>query len=334
MHEPPGGCAEPRHQDRRRGQFGDLRHGTGVQRDHHERPVQPFQIGQPHAELIGRPVLGGVEHGELGLVLLQRGRYPERRLTAADQSPGDVPGHDQRGHDADDDDQQVAPTRRTERGQYPAEQRHGQRCHRDQAGVERRLRHDRHPGQVGGHRPRPAQQGAQRRFAQDGQQGQAGGDPHPDRVLRAAEQIAAGDRDHQQQPGCLAQAQQPSPPAHLAAQQPADDQQRGDREERADQAEDESVGGEQQHDGDHQADVQPVSDQQVDDLGLIRTGESRPRADAERPVRLIRLARLGSIHGEAKAIAGSRRFMGPADEKRPRRHRAVTMRQCLEPMVC
>ena len=63
--------------------------------------------------------------------------------------------------------------------------------------------------------------------------------------------------------------------------QPADDQQRGEGEERADQAENKPIGGEQQDDGDHQADVQPVTDQQIDDLGLIRAGESRPRADAE-----------------------------------------------------
>ena len=282
-----------------------ISHRARVQRDHHERPVQPFEIRQPHAELIGRSVLGGIEHGELGLVLLERGRYPERRLTAAEQSAGDVTGHDQRRHGAGQDEQQVAPNlAHRVRPEFRRAAATASGATATRLGLNGGFVTTGTPGQIGGHRPRPAQQRAQRRLAQDDQQGEAGGDPHPDRVLRAAEQVATGNRHHQQQPGCQVHGQESPSPTDLTTLQPADDQHRGEGEERADQTENECLAVNSSTMATTRQTFRPVTDQQIDDLGLIRTGESRPRADAESPVRLIRLARLGSIHGEGKVIGG------------------------------
>ena len=65
-------ASELGHQNRSRGELGDLRHCAGMARDHDEPAVETFEVGQPHTKLIAGTVPGGVIHGELGAVLLER----------------------------------------------------------------------------------------------------------------------------------------------------------------------------------------------------------------------------------------------------------------------
>ena len=51
-------------------------------RDHNEPPVQTLEIRQPHAELVSGAVPGGVVHGELRSIMLER-------LTDADRGAAD-----------------------------------------------------------------------------------------------------------------------------------------------------------------------------------------------------------------------------------------------------
>ena len=54
----------------------------------HEPAVETFEVGQPHTKLIAGTVPGGVIHGELGAVLLERLADADRGTPADRVMPG------------------------------------------------------------------------------------------------------------------------------------------------------------------------------------------------------------------------------------------------------
>ena len=184
-------ASESGNHHRSRGQLGDLRHRAGMARDHDEPTVDTLEVGQPHAELITRTVAGGVVHGELWLVLLERFADADRGAAADHHRSDGVAGHDQRRHGAQDDDQQVAPSGGAGSCQKYADRRRGERGKGDNGRIERWPRHFRKAGQLYGHRRRLGQQQANGRLAEDREDCNARCSPDPDGVVSRRRRYAA-----------------------------------------------------------------------------------------------------------------------------------------------
>ena len=175
-----------RQHDRRRGQSPNLRQVLRDAGDHEVTQVQPVQVRQPHAELVGGAHGGPVVDGEHRLVRLEGIGHQGRLPGTDDIRPHRVPDQQQHRNQAEPHHHQQHPAREADRREHPGCRGLGQRDLGDSTVRNGRLGHDRDPGQLDGHRDCLAEQQAYGRLAQDAQQAYPHTDPDPDRGRPAA----------------------------------------------------------------------------------------------------------------------------------------------------
>ena len=262
-----------RHHDRRRGQSSDLRQVVRDTGDHDVAQVQPVQVGQPHAELVGGTHRRSVVHREHRLILLQCPGH-QRGLPGADHiGPHRVPDQQQHRPQAEPDQHQQQPPREADRGEHPGDRGLGQRHLGNASGRNGRLRHNGNSGQLDGHRDRFAAQQAYRRLAEDPQHTEPDAGPDPAEVVRSARLVAGAGGDQEQQLCPDVDVEQTVLAPDLALHQPGGQQQPDHTERRADDQQHWAVGGQQADDARHQGDVQCVADDQIHQLRLARPDE-------------------------------------------------------------
>ena len=332
MDQPAGAGAQPRHQDRRRGQLGDLGDGAGVQRDHDVRACSAAP---------GRAATCPADRSRRS----GPSRRPRTRAAYAASASLTCSGHlaaERQGPDG---------VRRASRPGWP---RRTPRRRSDRPSPVRRAR----PARL--RRPRRTSGAWATRLAGNGRGGTTG---TPGRLVaierlrassvptavRSGWPAAPGRWPPRSRPGRRAgAARSRRRPRPAAAAGPgrrcraatcrrmtsrrisqARAERAGQREQHAEQADHERAAGEQQHRAEDQGRVDGVGDQHVDDGGGGRPGELRPRADAE-SASGRRCAHNGVRLSRDRPMRGSARgHRGPVGGRGRPGGRRVTMRQCL-----